>query len=78
MVGEISSVLKGLNEEGLSIILVEQNVSIALSIAHFSYLLSIGSIVVEGNFEILINVSRVKEFYLGEVGIDLTSPSQPS
>jgi len=66
IVNEVVSVIQGLNIDGLTIILVEQNAHIALAIAHYVYLLSLGIIAVEGRTEELVNNPRVKEIYLGE------------
>ena len=51
-------------------LVVEQNAMVALSIAHFGYVMENGRIVLEGQAETLLNNEDVKEFYLGlsEVG----------
>jgi branched-chain amino acid transport system ATP-binding protein len=66
MVAELGSVLQGLNNEGLPIMLVEQNASIALALAHYAYVLSLGSVAEEGSTKELENNPKVKEIYLGE------------
>lgn len=63
---EIFDVFKRLNEEeSITILLVEQNVNAALSIARYGYVLETGRVVLKGtSSELLIN-EDVKEFYLG-------------
>ena len=66
LVKEFSRILRRINEEGKSIILVEQNARMALKLAKKAYLLEIGYIVVEGDAKELANDDRVKKAYLGE------------
>ena len=65
LVKEFGHILRRINEEGKSIILVEQNARMALKLAKRAYLLEIGSIVVEGDAKELVNDARVKKAYLG-------------
>jgi branched-chain amino acid transport system ATP-binding protein len=65
MVDEIFSLIKKINEEGTTILLVEQNASRALQIASHGYVLETGNIVLEGSGQFLLNNPRVKEAYLG-------------
>ena len=58
--------MKRLNEEqGVSILLAEQNASIALRYAHTGYILENGRVVMEGDAPSLADNEDVKEFYLG-------------
>ncbi len=71
LVEEIFSILKRLNEEqGVTMLLVEQNATMALSIAQEGYVLENGKIVLSGTAAELRGNDDVKEFYLGlsEVG----------
>jgi len=54
-----------INREGTSIILVEQNARLALSISKRAYVMETGSIVLEGQAKELINSDHVKRAYLG-------------
>ncbi len=54
-----------LNKEGLTILLVEQNVKRALEISHRAYIIENGRIVLSGPAEEIIHDSHVKEAYLG-------------
>jgi branched-chain amino acid transport system ATP-binding protein len=66
MVHEIFDIIRRFNaEKGTSVLLVEQNVRIALSIAHHGYIMENGRIVLDGSAEFLKNNEDVKEFYMG-------------
>ena len=66
MVQEIYDIIQRFNaEKGTSVLLVEQNVRIALSIAHHGYIMENGRIVLDGTAEFLKNNEDVKEFYMG-------------
>lgn len=65
LVKEFSNILKKINKEGKSIILVEQNARMALKLAKRAYLLEVGYIVVEGEASELVKDERVKKAYLG-------------
>nr|WP_245302630.1 ABC transporter ATP-binding protein [Symbiobacterium terraclitae] len=66
LVREIFDIIKRLNEEmKTTFLVVEQNAMVALSIAHFGYIMENGRIVLEGPVETLMNNEDVKEFYLG-------------
>lgn len=66
LVNEIFNIIKDINATGTSILLVEQNANMALSIASHAYVLETGQITLEGNACDLLNDSRVKSAYLGE------------
>jgi len=66
LVAEIFRVIKLLNaEEGMSILLVEQNARIALEIADYAYVMENGRIVLDGPAGQLAENEDIKEFYLG-------------
>ncbi len=66
LVEEIFEVIQRLNrEEGVTILLVEQNAHMALSVAHRGYVLETGTIQLEGTAEELRANPRVREAYLG-------------
>jgi branched-chain amino acid transport system ATP-binding protein len=71
LVREIFGIIKDINKkEGTTILLVEQNARIALSIADYGYIMDTGKVVLDGEAEKLRENEDVKEFYLGltEVG----------
>lgn len=66
LVEEIYEIIKRFNEEQkTSVLIVEQNVRVALSIAHYGYVMENGRIVLDGDAEFLKNNEDVKEFYIG-------------
>ena len=66
LVEEIYNIIKRFNtEQKTSVLLVEQNVRIALSIAHYGYVMENGRIVLDGTADFLKNNEDVKEFYIG-------------
>jgi len=71
LVEEIFEIVKRMNrEEKLTVLLVEQNATLALAIAEHGYVMENGRIVLEGSGEALRDNADIKEFYLGltEVG----------
>ena len=52
-------------EEGVTVLVVEQNARVALSIAHYGYIMESGRIVLEGDRAYLLENPDVQEFYLG-------------
>jgi branched-chain amino acid transport system ATP-binding protein len=65
MVKELFKIIKALNEQGITILLVEQNIRHALEIADRAYLLENGRIVLEGACELFLDNDYVKRAYLG-------------
>jgi branched-chain amino acid transport system ATP-binding protein len=72
LVEEIFEIVQRLNQhEGMTVLLVEQNAALALTIAHYGYIMENGRIVLDGTASMLQNNADIKEFYLGlsEVGV---------
>jgi branched-chain amino acid transport system ATP-binding protein len=65
MVAEIAKIIEGMKETGLSVVLVEQNASLALKLADKGYVLETGTVALEGKSEDLIGNEYVKKAYLG-------------
>jgi len=65
LVEEIFSIIKEINAQGTSILLVEQNASMALSISHRAYVLETGRIVLSGSAKEIAENPQVKTAYLG-------------
>ena len=61
-----TSVSKAINDNGTTVLLVEQNAKKALSIANRAYVLETGSIVLSGDAKDLMNDESVKKAYLSE------------
>lgn len=66
LVSEIFEIIKAINENGTTVLLVEQNAKKALSIADRAYVLETGNIVLSGNAKDLLNDESVKKAYLSE------------
>jgi branched-chain amino acid transport system ATP-binding protein len=66
IVKEIFEIIKHINNEGVSILLVEQNVNLALQVAHYGYVLENGNLAIEGETKSLKNNTQVQQLYLGE------------
>jgi branched-chain amino acid transport system ATP-binding protein len=66
LVAEILRVIKNLNDQGTTILLVEQNARAALHIARYGYVLETGSVVIEGPASDLLADERVLHAYLGK------------
>lgn len=65
LVEQVFEIIQSLNESGTTILLVEQNATMALSIANRAYVLETGKIILEGNAKELIDNPMVREAYLG-------------
>ena len=65
LVKEIMNIIKFFHKKGITILLVEQNAKMALSIADRAYVLETGRIAMSGNASELIDDDRVKKAYLG-------------
>ena len=65
MVETIFGVIQNLNQHGMTILLVEQNARLALSMADRAYVLESGVITLSGTANELLNDDRVREAYLG-------------
>ena len=66
LVKEIFDIIKQIHQEGMTVLLVEQNAFAALKIADYAYVLETGKIVLQGTGEELLKDERVKKAYLGE------------
>jgi len=65
LVLEVFDLIEDINKQGTTILLIEQNANMALSVAHRAYVLENGNIAIEGNAHDLANDPRVKNAYLG-------------
>ncbi len=63
---KIFQVIRELNQEGMSVLLVEQNARMALKLAHRGYVMETGSITFSDRAEVLLNDPRIQAAYLGE------------
>lgn len=66
LVKEIFSIIKEVNKKGITILLVEQNAKMALSISNRAYVMETGKITISGKAGELLTDDRVKKAYLGQ------------
>ena len=67
LVADIFRIIRRINEEeGITILLVEQNARMALEVAEYGYVLEVGRIVLEDQCKRLLEKDEIKEFYLGQ------------
>ncbi len=66
IVSRIFKIIKEINKEGVTILLVEQNARAALKLSHRGYVLENGRVALEGDGEELLGNERVRKAYLGE------------
>lgn len=65
LVEQIFRIIRNINEQGVTILLVEQNAHVALSIAHRAYVMETGAIVLAGPAADVLTSPQVREAYLG-------------
>ncbi|MBL4932172.1 ABC transporter ATP-binding protein [Clostridium paridis] len=66
IVKELFGIIKKINEEGTTVLLIEQNANAALKIADIGYIMETGKITLKGSGADLLNNDEVKKAYLGE------------
>jgi branched-chain amino acid transport system ATP-binding protein len=67
VVGDIFNVLRQINEDGVTILLAEQNARMALELAHRAYILEEGRVSGEGTAQEMLQADHVRRAYLGQV-----------
>lgn len=65
LVDEIFNIIQDINQNGMTVLLVEQNANKALSIANRAYVLETGNIIMTGSGQELLHDDRVRQAYLG-------------
>ena len=66
VVKDIFSIIRRVNEDGITVLLIEQNANAALRVAHYGYVLETGTITLTGTGEELLRNESVREAYLGK------------
>lgn len=66
IVKELFGIIKKINEEGMTVLLIEQNANAALKIADVGYIMETGRITLSGSGQELLNNEDIKKAYLGE------------
>ena len=66
IVKDIFSIIRRVNQDGITVLLIEQNANAALRIADYGYVLETGTIALSGTGEELLRTESVREAYLGK------------
>ena len=70
LIEQIRDIIVDINRQGTSVLLIEQNAMMALSVANYGYIMETGKVVMDGDAKKLLADDDVKEFYLGLHGED--------
>jgi branched-chain amino acid transport system ATP-binding protein len=65
LVEQVRDVIVEINQQGTSVLLIEQNAMMALSVASYGYIMETGKVVMDGDGQKLLADDDIKEFYLG-------------
>ena len=66
VIEELYSIIRSINESGVSILLAEQNVSLAVRLGEYGYVLEVGKVILQGHMTDLRNNEIISRAYLGE------------
>ena len=66
VVEEVFEIIKSINNNGTTVLLVEQNAQVALSAADYAYVMEVGEIILHDDAKALLANPQVKKIYLGE------------
>lgn len=66
IVKDIFNIIKAINDEGITVLLIEQNANMALKTADKGYVMETGTITLQGTGQELLADENVKEAYLGK------------
>ena len=61
----ISSVVRDINRQGVTVLLVEQNAEVALRVSHYAYVMESGAVVKHGPSDVFLHDPDIKKAYLG-------------
>jgi len=70
-VDKVLALIRTINEQGVTFLMVEQNASLALEIAHYGYVLQTGKVVLQGEASSLLADERIRDAYLGGEGMNV-------
>jgi len=65
LIEQVRDTIVDINKQGTSVLLIEQNAIMALSIANYGYVMETGKVVMDGDAAKLLADDDIKEFYLG-------------
>ncbi|MGD9569967.1 MAG: ABC transporter ATP-binding protein [Sedimentibacter sp.] len=66
VVEDVFQIIKSINSNGTTVLVVEQNAQVALSVADYGYVMEVGEIILQDNADSLLKNPQVKKIYLGE------------
>ena len=66
VIDELYSIIRNINKTGVSVLLAEQNVSLALRLGMYGYVMEVGKVILQGEMDTLRNNEIVSRAYLGE------------
>ncbi|WP_313347143.1 ABC transporter ATP-binding protein [Sedimentibacter sp.] len=66
VVEDVFKIIKSINNNGTTVLIVEQNAQVALSAADYGYVMEVGEIILQDNADVLLSDPQVKKIYLGE------------
>jgi branched-chain amino acid transport system ATP-binding protein len=66
VIDELYSIIRDINQSGVSVLLAEQNVSLALRLGMYGYMLEVGKVILQGDMAELRDNEIVTRAYLGE------------
>ncbi len=66
VVEDVFKIIKSINNNGVTVLVVEQNAQVALSAADYGYVMEVGEIILQDNADALLRNPQVKKIYLGE------------
>ena len=72
VVREIFDIIRTVNQQGITVLLNEQNANMALKVADYAYVLETGILTLSGTGAELLTNEQVKAAYLGKKRVDLT------
>jgi branched-chain amino acid transport system ATP-binding protein len=67
LVAELIPVIKDINKRGISVLISEQNVSLAVGVAKIGYVLQVGKVLLRGSMDSLNSSDAIKNVYLGKL-----------
>lgn len=66
VVEEVFNIIESINNNGTTVLIVEQNAQVALSVADYGYVMEVGGIILQDDAKALLTNPEVKKIYLGE------------
>ena len=72
VVQDIFSIIREINRQGVTVLLIEQNANMALKVADYAYVLETGTLTLSGTGAELLTNEQVKAAYLGKKRVDRT------